>query len=123
MAYDALHTVTTVGATGCHGLWQLGNLVLILADVTGNVPREAVVQLVTIAQRELPTDVLHFTGVDPLSGALTHGGNTVHRQQNVGGQLVEPVEATIDFVAQQCEVKTSVMLGSRLPLDVVVGTL
>ena len=76
-----------------------------------------------IAHCQFPTVVLHLASVDPLSGSLTHSGDTFHEEQNVGGLLIIPVEASVDFVSQDGEVETDVMLCGGLPLDIVVAAL
>ena len=76
-----------------------------------------------ITDTQFPTVVLHLTGVNPLARTLTHCTDTLHEEQNVGGLLVKPVEASVDFVPQDSEVDTDVMLSGGLPLDVVVATL
>ena len=123
MADDGLFAVAAVASAGSHRLRQFGNLVHVAADVTVDVPREVVGQMVAIAQRELPTVVFHLAGINPLAIALTHGSNTVHEEQNVGGLLVKPVEAAVDVAAQKGEVQTNVVLGAGLPFDVVVTAL
>ena len=123
VANNALHSVTTIFPVGSHCLRQLGDLIRVLTDISADVPREIVWQTVTIAHCQFPTVVLHLTGIDPLAGSLTHGGDTFHEEQDVGGLLVIPVETTVDFVSQDGKVETDVMLCGGLPFDVVVTTL
>ena len=77
----------------------------------------------TIAYSQFPTIVLYFTSIDPLTRTFTHSSDAFHEQQNIGGLLVEPVEASIDFVSQYSEIQTDVVLGCGLPLDIVISTL
>ena len=77
----------------------------------------------TVTYSELPTIVLYLTGIDPLDSTFTHSSNTIHQQENVLGLLIIPVEATIDLISQNTEVKTDIMLCRSLPLDIIIATL
>ena len=123
MTNYALHAIAAVLTVGSHRLRQFCHLVYIFADISVDVPREAVCKAMTIAEGQLPTVVLHLTGVNPLTGTFTHGSDALHEEQNVGGLLAVPVETSVDIVSQQCEVYTNIVLCSGLPLYVIVATL
>ena len=48
MTDDTLHTVTAKLTVGCYRCRQFGNLVGVTADIAVHVPRQPVMQLVTI---------------------------------------------------------------------------
>ena len=123
MADDAVLTVSTIYATGSYRLRQFCNLVLILGDVTVDVPGETIRSLVAIACREFPASILNFTGIDPLAGTFTKSIETLHEEKDVLGILVEPIKASVDFVVEESEVQTDIVLCCGLPLDILVAAL
>ena len=122
MADDAVLTVSTIYATGSYRLRQFCNLVLIGTDVTIDVPGE-VANTMTIANREFPASILNFTGIDPLAGTFTKSIETLHEEKDVLGILVEPIKASVDFVVEESEVQTDIVLCCGLPLDILVAAL
>ena len=95
MSHNTQFAVSAEGTLGSNGLGQFGNLVDVAADVGVDVPRQTELGLVAVAGCEFPTYVLHLAGIDPLGCAFAHGSDSCHRQKNVGGLLVEPVETAI----------------------------
>ena len=123
MTYNTLHAVTTILTVGSYCLRQFCNLIHILTDVSVDIPRKTVLQLVAIANAQFPTVVLNLAGIDPLTRSFTHSSDTFHEEQNVCGLLIEPIKTTVDFVSQHCEINTDVMLCGGFPLDIVVAAL
>ena len=122
VTHDALYAAAAEGAFRGDGLRQFGHLVAVGADVAGNVEAE-VADVATIAQVELKASVLYLTGIDPLGTAFTHDAYARHVDQNVLGLLEVPLNATVQGIVEEAEVKTKVGLCGGLPLDVVIAQL
>ena len=122
MTDDTLYAITAKLSVGSYRLGDLGYLIAIGTDISGEVVLEGT-HMTTVTDIQFNTLILHLTGIDPLTGSLTHQTDTRHVDEDVGGLLEVPLKRSVEGVTEESEVKTEVCLGGRLPLQVIVTQL
>lgn len=101
MSDNAFHTITAEGTIGCDGSRELGNLITIGANITGDVVFQSPASVLPVTEVELHTFVFHLTGIDPLHTSLAHSSYASHLHQDIGGLFVIPVEAAVERIAKR----------------------